>query len=66
MTDIVARLRNGAGLIVDDVGGVQINLVLLDEAADEIEQLRMERDEARAESSCANDLVRLLQNEVRL
>jgi hypothetical protein len=65
-TDIVERLRNGAGLILDDVGGVQINLVLLDEAADEIEQLRMERDEARSEASCANDQVNKLLNEVRL
>jgi hypothetical protein len=64
-TDIVARLRNGAGLILDDVGGVQINLGLLDEAADEIEQLRMERDKAREESSCANDQVNKLMNEVR-
>jgi hypothetical protein len=50
-TDITERLRYGAGFIVDEVGGVQINL---------------ERDEARAESSCAHDQVKQLQNEVRL
>jgi hypothetical protein len=38
---------------------------LCDEAADEIEQLRMERDRALEGKSLANDLVRLLQNEVR-
>jgi hypothetical protein len=72
-TDITERLRNGAGLIVDEVGGVQINLVLLNEAADEIDSLRFElmviteeRDAARAESSCAHDQVKQLQNEVRL
>jgi hypothetical protein len=59
ITDIVARLRNGAGLIVDDVGGIEINLVLLDEAADEIEQLRLERDKA-------NQQIALLQNEIWL
>jgi hypothetical protein len=59
-TDIVTRLRDWfeteSGLNIEE---------LITEAANEIEQLRMERDEARAESSCANDLVRLLQNEVR-
>jgi hypothetical protein len=72
-TDITERLRYGAGFIVDEVGGVQINLALLNEAADEIDSLRFEletarneRDEARAESSCAHDQVKQLQNEVRL
>jgi uncharacterized coiled-coil DUF342 family protein len=86
-TDITERLRNGAGFIVDDVGGVVVNLKLLDEAADEIDSLRFEvsiltdernaaiaethhltqeRDAARAESSCAHDQVKQLQNEVRL
>jgi hypothetical protein len=35
------------------------------EAADKIEQLRLERDRALEGQSLANDLVRLLQNEVR-
>jgi hypothetical protein len=72
-TDITERLRNGAGFIVDEVGGVVVNLKLLDEAADEIDYLRFElqwardeRDQARAESSCAHDQVKQLQNEVRL
>jgi hypothetical protein len=59
-TDIVTRLRDW----FETESGLNIEEVIT-EAANEIEQLRMERDEARAESSCANDLVRLLQNEVR-
>jgi hypothetical protein len=59
-TDIVYRLRNGAAVkkVLPD-GGVVINLALLDEAADEIEQLRMARD-------AANDRVAMLQKEVCL
>jgi hypothetical protein len=57
-TDIVARLR-------DVSEGNSTDCDLWSEAADEIEQLRMERDRALEGKSLANDLVRLLQNEVR-
>jgi hypothetical protein len=60
MKDIVPRLRKRVGLLTDNVdGGYSIHFALLDEAADEIEQLRIERDKA-------NDRVALLQHEVRL
>jgi hypothetical protein len=60
-TDIIARLRDQL-----DYGPEERSLALYEEAADEIEQLRMERDKALEGKSLANDLVRLLQNEVRL
>jgi uncharacterized coiled-coil DUF342 family protein len=86
-TELVERLRNGAGIVLDEVGGIHTNIALLDEAANRIEYLEFElgcvtderdkalnevsvltqeRDEARAESSCAHDQVKQLQNEVRL
>jgi hypothetical protein len=86
LEELKERLRNGAGLIVDDVGGVQINLVLLDEAVEAIEyfefelkcvtderdaaraevsHLTQERDAAKANVECANDRIKMLQNEVR-
>jgi hypothetical protein len=57
-TDIVERLRGKYAVVENEP-------TLCDEAADEIEQLRMERDRALEGKSLANDLVRLLQNEVR-
>jgi hypothetical protein len=62
MTDIVARLRKEASDTYDEISAPES---LWAEAADEIEQLRMERDRALEGKSLANDLVRLLQNEVR-
>jgi hypothetical protein len=41
-TDIVSRLRNGAGVCLDEVGGITLNIALLNEAADEIDSLRFE------------------------
>jgi outer membrane murein-binding lipoprotein Lpp len=68
-TDIVVRLRT---LVEHYPATLEIAKDDLIEAADEIEQLRDERDAARAEASSAfdqtaraNDLIRLLQNEVR-
>jgi hypothetical protein len=54
-TDIVNRLRDTTSH----------DYLLCEEAADKIEQLRMERDRALEGKALANDLVRLLQNEVR-
>jgi hypothetical protein len=59
-TDIVPRLRDQL-----DYGPEERSLALYEEAANKIEQLRLERDKALEGQSLANDLVRLLQNEVR-
>jgi hypothetical protein len=63
-TDIVTRLRDYSGRVAGT--GNNWRAIMCNEAADTIEQTRLERDEARAESSAANDLVRLLQKEVCL
>jgi hypothetical protein len=52
--DIIVRLRDQL-----DYGPEERSLALYEEAADEIEQLRLERDKA-------NQQVALLQHEVRL
>jgi hypothetical protein len=69
-TDIVERLRDWESVSASLPGSTL--MLLHNEAADEIDSLRFElqtardeRDEARAESSCAHDQVKQLQNEVR-
>jgi hypothetical protein len=86
-TDIVERLRNRDGLLIDEPdGGYSIHFALLDEAINRIEYLEFElrcvkderdaaladvahltqeRDAARAGEACANDIAKMLRNEVR-
>jgi hypothetical protein len=64
MTDIVPRLRNALNLPHEEKSLFTLGL-LMKEASDTIEQLRLEKDRAIEGKALANDLVRLLQNEVR-
>jgi hypothetical protein len=52
-TELVERLRNGAGIVLDEVGGIHTNIALLDEAANRLEYLEFELGCVRDERDAA-------------